>query len=115
MDAENQKAECGREHLRRAMLFHDAEKKVQHLEEKHRRAIIKSRPYFEVRAQCDEMLATQKARVESLQKAVKKAKDSYAASLRVLEDISNQIHQRRRDFGNFKLFLQKFTPRNKKR
>lgn len=99
MDAENQKAECGREHLRRATLFHDAEKKVQHLEEKHRRAIIKSRPYFEVRVQCDEMLATQKSRVEYLQRSVKKAKDAYATSLRVLEDISNQIHQRRRDYG----------------
>ncbi|XP_046604546.1 uncharacterized protein LOC124297491 [Neodiprion virginianus] len=98
MDAENQKAECGREHLRRATLFHDAEKKVQQLEEKHRRAIIKSKPYFEIRAQCDEMLATQKARVECLQKGVKKAKDTYARSLRILEDISNQIHQRRRDY-----------------
>ncbi|XP_012255680.2 SH3 domain-binding protein 5 homolog [Athalia rosae] len=98
MDAENQKAECGREHLKCATLFHDAEKKVQNLEEKHRRAIIKSRPYFEVRAQCDEMLATQKSRVEYLQKRVKKAKDSYATSLRVLENISNQIHQRRREY-----------------
>ncbi|EFN79956.1 uncharacterized protein LOC105187338 [Harpegnathos saltator] len=98
MDAENQKAECGREHHRRAMLFHDAEKKLLQLEEKHRRSIIKARPYFEVKAQCDQMLATQKERVEHLQQTVKEAKRNYATSLRTLEEISNQIHQQRRDY-----------------
>ncbi|EZA46794.1 hypothetical protein DMN91_011860 [Ooceraea biroi] len=98
MDADNQKAECGREHHRRAMLFHDAEKKLVQLEEKHRRAIIKARPYFEVKTQCDSMLATQKERVEYLQQTVKEAKRNYARSLRTLEDISNQIHQQRRDY-----------------
>lgn len=98
MDAENQKAECGREHHRRAMLFHDAEKKLLQLEEKHRRSIIKARPYFEVKAQCDQMLATQKERVEYLQQTVKEVKRNYATSLRTLENISNQIHQQRRDY-----------------
>ncbi|CAK9801027.1 SH3 domain-binding protein 5 homolog [Anthophora plagiata] len=98
MDAENQKAECGREHYRRAVLFHDAEKRLLQLEEKHRRAIIKARPYFEVKTQCDQMLATQKERVEYLQKAIQDAKTNYASSLRRLEEISNQIHQQRRDY-----------------
>lgn len=98
MDAENQKAECGREHHRRAMLFHEAEKKLLQLEEKHRNAIIKARPYFEVKTQCDQMLATQKERVEYLQQAVKEAKRNYATSLRTLEEISNQMHQQRRDY-----------------
>ncbi|XP_034174927.2 uncharacterized protein LOC117601831 [Osmia lignaria lignaria] len=98
MDAENQKAECGREHYRRAVLFHDAEKRLLQLEEKHRRAIIKARPYFEVKAQCDQMLATQKERVECLQKAIQDAKTNYATSLRRLEEISNQIHQQRKDY-----------------
>ena len=97
MDAENQKAECGREHYRRALLFHDAEKKLLLLEERHHRSIIKARPYFEVKAQCDQMLATQKERVECLQKAIQEAKTNYATSLRRLEEISNQIHQQRRD------------------
>ncbi|XP_053986028.1 uncharacterized protein LOC128880223 [Hylaeus volcanicus] len=98
MDAENQKTECGREHYRRAVLFHDAKKKLLELEEKHRRSIIKARPYFEVKAQCDQMLATQKERVECLQKAIQDAKTNYATSLRRLEEISNQIHQQRRDY-----------------
>lgn len=45
------------------------------------------------------MLVTQKQRVEELQKRVKEAKNAYAASLRTLEEISNQIHERRRDYG----------------
>lgn len=101
MDAENQKAECGREHYRRAVLFNDAEKKVLQLEEKHHRSIIKARPYFEVKAQCDQMLATQKERVECLQKAIQDAKSNYATSLRRLEEISNQIHQQRQDYGTY--------------
>lgn len=105
MDADNQKAECGREHHRRATLFHDAEKKAQQLEEKHRRAIIKARPYFELLSYCDQKLSTQKERVECLKKAVKDAKQSYSRSFRALEDISNQIHQQRRDYGNNILYL----------
>lgn len=108
MDAENQKAECGREHHRRAMLFHAAEKKLLQLEEKHRNAIIKARPYFEVKTQCDQMLATQKERVEYLQQAVKEAKRNYATSLRTLEEISNQMHQQRRDYGNMKYILETY-------
>ncbi|XP_076231385.1 uncharacterized protein LOC143177395 isoform X2 [Calliopsis andreniformis] len=98
MDAENQKAECRREHYRRAVLFHNAEERLLQLEEKHRRSIIKTRPYFEVKAQCEQMLATQKERVECLQKAIQEAKANYATSLRRLEEISNQIHQQRRDY-----------------
>lgn len=102
MEADNQKAECGREHHRRAMLFHEAEKKLLQLEEKHRRSIIKARPYFEIKAQCDQMLATQKERVEYLERTVKETKRNYATSLRTLEGISNEIHQQRRDYGNQK-------------
>ncbi|XP_076181353.1 uncharacterized protein LOC143153742 [Ptiloglossa arizonensis] len=98
MDAENQKTECGREHYRRAVLAHDAKKRLLELEEKHRRSKIKAQPYFEVKAQCDQMLATQKERVECLQKAIRDAKTNYATSLRRLEEISNQIHQQRRDY-----------------
>ncbi|KAF7988040.1 hypothetical protein HCN44_007534 [Aphidius gifuensis] len=98
MDADNQKAECGREHRRRATLFHDAEKKAQQLEEKHKRSIIKARLYFEFLSNCDQKLSEQKERVECLKKAVKEAKQAYSKSFRTLEDISNQIHQQRRDY-----------------
>lgn len=100
MDAENKKAECAREHERLTVLFHSIEKKVQELEEKHRRSIIKARNYFEVKAHCDQMLSTQKERVDYLKKSVKEAKNVYAKSLATLEEISNQIHQQRRESGN---------------
>ncbi|XP_057335800.1 SH3 domain-binding protein 5 homolog [Microplitis mediator] len=99
MDAENQKAECGREHHRKAVLFHDADKKAQQLEEKYRRAIIKARPYFDVLAQCEQKLAQQKEKVQCLEKAVKLAKRTYAESFRALEEISNEIHQQRRELS----------------
>lgn len=95
MDAENQKAESGREHQKRATLFNAAEQQVQQLEQKLRRNIIKSRPYFEEKALCQGQLATQKERVESLQKSVSKAKVSYACSLKELEQISEEIHLKR--------------------
>lgn len=98
MDAENKKAECGREHYRKAVLFHDAQKRLLQLAEKHHRHIIKARPYFDIKAQCDQMLATQAERVECLQKAIQDAKTNYATSLRRLEEISNQIHQQRKDY-----------------
>ncbi|KAJ8675891.1 hypothetical protein QAD02_011677 [Eretmocerus hayati] len=98
MDAETQKAECAREHQRRTLLFHEAEKKVQQLEEKYRRSINRAQPYFDLKAYCDQKLAVQKERVDCLKRAVKDAKFSYAASLRALEEISNQIHEKRRDY-----------------
>lgn len=99
MEAEKQKAECAREHQRRTLLFHEAEKKVQQLEEKYRRSIHKAQPYFDLKSQCDQKLAMQKEVVECLKKAVKDVKCSYATSLRALEEISNQIHEKRRDYG----------------
>ncbi|KAG8222421.1 hypothetical protein J437_LFUL008418 [Ladona fulva] len=45
---------------------------------------------------CQQMLMEQKARVENLQSAVSAAKRAYSLSLRSLECISEEIHQRRR-------------------
>ncbi|KAL1462252.1 hypothetical protein WDU94_014103, partial [Cyamophila willieti] len=95
-DAENAKSESGREHQKKATLFHAAETKVQLLEQRLKRNIIKSRPYFEEKALCEGQLNTQKARVLQLREQVKAAKAMYAASLRRLEDISEEIHTRRR-------------------
>lgn len=96
MEAENQKAESGREHQKRATLFHEAEQKVQMLEQKLKRSITKSRPYFEEKAVCQSQLDAQKQRVGEIQTAIAKAKAEYAASLRQLESISEEIHLRRK-------------------
>ncbi|KAI5711013.1 hypothetical protein M8J76_008273 [Diaphorina citri] len=99
-DAENQKSESGREHQKKATLFNAAETKVQLLEQRLKRSIIKSRPYFEEKSLCESQLNTQKDRVLQLREAVKAAKAQYAASLRRLEDISEEIHMRRRRESN---------------
>uniref|UniRef100_A0A1B6MGM8 SH3 domain-binding protein 5 homolog n=1 Tax=Graphocephala atropunctata TaxID=36148 RepID=A0A1B6MGM8_9HEMI len=97
MEAEHAKAESGREHQKRATLYNAAEQKVQVLEQKLRRSILKSRPYFEEKAVCESSLAAQKQRINELQRAISTAKSQYAASLRQLEAISEEIHLRRKD------------------
>ena len=68
---------------------------VQQLEQRLRRSITKSRPYFDEKSLCQGQLATQKERVESLQRSVAKVKNEYAESLKELERISEEIHYKR--------------------
>ncbi|XP_023305314.2 SH3 domain-binding protein 5 homolog [Lucilia cuprina] len=98
MDAEKQKADCHAEHQRRTRIFHAAEQKVQQLEERFRRSITKSRPYFEEKQICQDQLQTQKNRIEELQLQVQTAKNTYATALRNLERISDDIHRQRGDY-----------------
>lgn len=95
MEAETQKTECGLEHQRKAMLFSEAEQKVQSLLSKLKKSINKSRPYFDEKEMCQRHLATQKERIEFLQKQVIAVKKSYSASLKKLEKISEEIHAKR--------------------
>lgn len=98
MDAEKQKADCHAEHQRLTRIFHAAEQKVQQLEERFRRSITKSRPYFEEKQICQDQLQTQKNRIEELQHQVQAAKNTYATALRNLERISDDIHRQRGDY-----------------
>ncbi|KAJ1060667.1 hypothetical protein K5549_016081, partial [Capra hircus] len=61
-----------------------------------RRAIGKSRPYFELKAQFSQILEEHKAKVTELEQQVAQAKTRYSVALRNLEQISEQIHARRR-------------------
>lgn len=97
MEAETQKTDSGQEHQRRALIFNAAEQKVQQLEEKLRRHIIKSRPYFEENQICQDQLKTQKARIAELQGQIQVAKTKYSTALRSLENISEDIHRQRGD------------------
>lgn len=69
---------------------------VQQLEEQFHRQIIKSRPYFEEKSLCQEQLNTQKDRIETLKKDISKVKVAYSESLKNLEQISNEIHMKRK-------------------
>ncbi|KAH8354924.1 hypothetical protein KR093_001367, partial [Drosophila rubida] len=98
MDAEKQKADCHAEHQRRTRLFHAAEQKLQQLEDRFRRSINKSRPYFEEKQVCQDQLQTQKNRIQELQQQVGCAKSTYSTALRNLERISEDIHRQRGDY-----------------
>ena len=51
------------------------------------------RPYFELKAQFNQILEEQKSRVKKLERRVGIAKASYAEALRNLEQISDEIHR----------------------
>lgn len=99
MDAEKQKAESGAEHQKKAKVFQEAELKVQHLEERNRRSIQKSRPYFEEKQLCQEQLEAQKGRIQQLEDQITAAKTAYGTALRNLEQISEEIHKQRGDLS----------------
>lgn len=99
MDAEKQKAESGAEHQKKAKVFQEAELKVQHLEERNRRSIQKSRPYFEEKQLCQEQLEAQKGRIQQLEDQIAGAKTAYGTALRNLEQISEEIHKQRGDLS----------------
>nr|CAI5840166.1 unnamed protein product [Callosobruchus analis] len=97
MEAENDKAESGREHQRRARICADIEEKLKQQEEKAGRAISKARAYFDEKQLCQEQLNTQKERIETLKRDIIAAKQHYAQTLKNLEQISNEIHEKRRE------------------
>lgn len=68
---------------------------MQQIEERQRRNIQKSRPYFEEKQLCQEQLETQKERIHELEIQIKSTKASYAMSLKNLEKISEDIHRTR--------------------
>lgn len=97
MDAEKEKTETHADHQKKAVIFNTAELKLQQLEDKLRRNILKSRPYFQEKEICQHQLQTQKDRIHSLQAQVQNAKTTYSNSLKNLEIISEEIHKMRRD------------------
>lgn len=54
---------------------------------------IGRRPYYEMKAQFNQMLEEQKTRVSLLERSVGEAKMTYAEALRNLEKISDEIHR----------------------
>lgn len=67
------------------------------LEQKFKRSIIKSRPYFEEKYLCEGQLAAQKDTIIQIRYAVQRAKQEYSACLHRLEQISEEIHVQRQN------------------
>ncbi|CAH0551892.1 unnamed protein product [Brassicogethes aeneus] len=95
-DAETDRSIAESEH-RFACLKHEAANtKVQSLQKDLKRAINKSRPYYEMKAHFYQLLDAQKYRIQKLESHVGQSKLTYSQALRNLEQISDEIHQTRR-------------------
>jgi len=84
------------EHRVKSMAYEEAEKKVTGLQKALKRSINKSRPYFEVKAQLNQSLDDQKRQIQVIEETIQMTKNGYADSLKELERISEEIHERRR-------------------
>ena len=120
-ESEHERALSEAEHRHTTALYHKAEHDVQRLQRDLKRAIAKScmgarrslllinsiayrhnllmLPYYEMKAQFNQMLEEQKLRVSALERSVGEAKMTYAEALRNLEKISDEIHRTRRYDG----------------
>ncbi|XP_041664132.1 SH3 domain-binding protein 5-like [Cheilinus undulatus] len=94
-EAEEERLRSEREHQRVTQLCQDAEARVQTLQKSLKKVILKSKPYFELKAQFNHILEEQKAKVVQLEEQVAKVKTRYSVALRNLEQISEQIHAQR--------------------
>ncbi|XP_071528847.1 uncharacterized protein [Panulirus ornatus] len=94
-DAEREKIESAAEHRRTSALYHEAETRVKALQKELKRAIAKSRPYFELKAAVNQQLEAQKQQVRQLEESVARAKLTYSQALANLETISDEIHRNR--------------------
>lgn len=65
------------------------------MEERFRRSIQKSRPYFDEKQICQDQLETQKERIQQLQQQLQQSKQTYSKSFKNLEMISEEIHKQR--------------------
>ncbi|XP_069032189.1 SH3 domain-binding protein 5-like [Embiotoca jacksoni] len=94
-EAEEERLRSEREHQRVTQLCQEAEARVQTLQKALRKVILKSKPYFELKAQFNHILEEHKAKVVQLERQVVKVKTRYSVALRNLEQISEQIHTQR--------------------
>ncbi|XP_029370227.1 SH3 domain-binding protein 5-like [Echeneis naucrates] len=94
-EAEEERLHSEREHQRVTQLCQEAEARVQTLQKALKKVILKSKPYFELKAQFNHILEEHKAKVVQLEELVAKVKTRYSVALRNLEQISEQIHAQR--------------------
>ncbi|XP_041931969.1 SH3 domain-binding protein 5-like [Alosa sapidissima] len=94
-EAEEERLRSEREHQRVTQLCQEAEARVQTLQKALKRVIVKSKPYFELKAQFNHILEEHKSKVVQLEERVAKVKTRYSVALRNLEQISEQIHAQR--------------------
>ncbi|MGH0125942.1 UNVERIFIED_CONTAM: hypothetical protein FKN15_025162 [Acipenser sinensis] len=96
MEAEQTKTRSELVHKETAAKYNAAMSHMKQLEKKLKRAINKSKPYFELKAKYYLQLEKLKKNVDELQAKLSLAKGAYKTALKNLEMISDEIHERRR-------------------
>ncbi|XP_028836094.1 SH3-binding domain protein 5-like, a [Denticeps clupeoides] len=94
-EAEEERLQSEQEHQRVTKQCQEAEERVQNLQKSLKKVILKSKPYFELKVQFNNVLEEHKSKVLELEERVAKAKSRYSSTLRNLEKISEQIHAQR--------------------
>lgn len=94
-EAEEERMKSEREHMRVTQLCQEAEARVQELQKSLKRSIVKSKSYFELKAQFNDILEEHKSKILELEERISKAKLNYSSTLRHLEQISEEIHAQR--------------------
>ncbi|KAJ8334956.1 hypothetical protein SKAU_G00405950 [Synaphobranchus kaupii] len=88
--AEEERLRSVKEHQGVTQQCQEAEARVQNLQNSLRRVILKSKPYFELKAQFNHILEEHKTRVLMLEVRVSKVKTHYSVALRNLEQIKRR-------------------------
>ncbi|XP_036917216.1 SH3 domain-binding protein 5 isoform X3 [Sturnira hondurensis] len=96
MEAEQTKTRSELVHKETAARYNAAMGRMRQLEKKLKRAINKSKPYFELKGKYYVQLEQLKKTVDDLQAKLALAKGEYKTALKNLEMISDEIHERRR-------------------
>uniref|UniRef100_A0A5S6QU26 SH3 domain-binding protein 5-like n=1 Tax=Trichuris muris TaxID=70415 RepID=A0A5S6QU26_TRIMR len=94
-EAEVDRLQSENEHKRISQQVEEATKNVSALQCALKRSIQKSKPYFEARVEFTKVLQNQKSLIQRLEAEIRQKKADYNASLRRLEEISEEIHEKR--------------------
>lgn len=94
-DSEIERNLSAEEHKAKSIAYQVAEQRVQELQRNLKRSINKSRPYFEMKAKFNQMLDDQKRQVQLIEETIQMTKQGYSESLKELEKISEEIHEKR--------------------
>lgn len=83
-------------HEKAAKRFEYLEKKMQMLKKKNKNSVAKAKTYFELKGLLESDLQAKRQKVDELQRKVDASKRNYRESLCNLEQISSEIHEKRR-------------------
>eukprot|EP00040_Diaphanoeca_grandis_P015275 m.77766 g.77766 ORF g.77766 m.77766 type:complete len:381 (-) comp25046_c0_seq1:81-1223(-) len=97
MEADKRKRKAADVHSRTTRNFLEADEELMNLAKTRKKIILKTQPYFSCKERHDKNLLKLKEELMRHEKGVKSAKDRVKAALKMLEDISLEIHEKRKE------------------